>query len=586
MRKTIHVVDLGADPSGRNPSGPAFQRALEEAVRTRAERISWPAGTYRIEGPADWIYALHLKSANGLRIAGEGERTRLIITNPAQGVLQLTECTNVTVSGFVIDYDPLPFTQGTIRETHIQDGYFELEVDPGFSGLDTPWFQKAVVGPQCWGAAIDRTTRLCSSEGPDHTYIQRWRHLGGRRWAIYPTEPFRSRLPFLLPGMGFVPLARGIQAQAMLVWSSSDCVMSDITVYASPACSLAIGASERITADGLRVLYHPSGDRLISTNADGLHCPNNRRGLVIRRCLCEGMMDDGINIYGSAIQVAEVLDARRIVTRGRPPLSPGDRLQIVRPQDGAVLGVVTLDRVEQSPEGPVLTFQQPVEGLRAGADHQTADTLYNLSQCGNGYRIEDNTFRRHRGRSILLRAGDGLVTRNRIDDPSSRGIVLSNEPDWPEGPIPANITIQDNVITGGCYGLWTPLEPLSAMIMIRAARLGHRPAEVPAASRIRVLRNRIIDSPVAGISAAAVSDLLLADNRIESDPAKPRGRQAAGVECRDCRNVRVRGLNVRDRREGTLAALQTERCDGVVTERLAGELPPGAPMHRRPDGGT
>jgi len=42
----------------------------------------------------------------------------------------------------------------------------------------------------------------------------------------------------------------------------------------------------------------------------------------------------------------------------------------------------------------------------------------------------------NRRNGCLLRAGNGLVEDNIFADTTGAGVVLTNEPDWPEGPVP------------------------------------------------------------------------------------------------------------------------------------------------------
>ena len=44
----------------------------------------------------------------------------------------------------------------------------------------------------------------------------------------------------------------------------------------------------------------------------------------------------------------------------------------------------------------------------------------------------------------LLRAGGGVVEDNTFEDTTGAGVVLTNEPDWPEGPVPWGIRIRRN----------------------------------------------------------------------------------------------------------------------------------------------
>ena len=57
---------------------------------------------------------------------------------------------------------------------------------------------------------------------------------------------------------------------------------------------------------GLEVRFAPGTNRLLTTDADGVHCQQNRSGPVIEDCYFEGMADDAINIYAPPNVLREI----------------------------------------------------------------------------------------------------------------------------------------------------------------------------------------------------------------------------------------------------------------------------------------
>ena len=91
---------------------------------------------------AGGYYYFDLNKLEGLTIEGNGSTLRL---HPHAGIMLIQECRNVTFRGFVIEHDPLPFTQGTIRDVDVEHGELTLAIDDGYSvppaqtlGADTP----------------------------------------------------------------------------------------------------------------------------------------------------------------------------------------------------------------------------------------------------------------------------------------------------------------------------------------------------------------------------------------------------------------------------------------------------------------
>ena len=72
--------------------------------------------------------------------------------------------------------------------------------------------------------------------------------------------------------------------------------------------------------------------------------------------------------------------------------------------------------------------------------------IYNLTRCGADYVIRNNRFCNHRRHGMMLKAPHGLVEGNILDGLGGLGIVVGNDPEWPEGAIPFDLTIRNNSI--------------------------------------------------------------------------------------------------------------------------------------------
>src|SRR5262249_13091243 len=93
-------------PKAAEPPVLHLPQLAKEAVQKGQSELTVPPGVYRL--PAD----THLRDIHDLTIHGTG--VRLVRDSFDGSSLGLLRCNNVTLSGFTFDYDPLPFTQGTI----------------------------------------------------------------------------------------------------------------------------------------------------------------------------------------------------------------------------------------------------------------------------------------------------------------------------------------------------------------------------------------------------------------------------------------------------------------------------------------
>jgi hypothetical protein len=171
--RLFHVRDFGAVPNGKTDSGSVIRAAIAaamDAAKTAGSPVEvvLEAGTYRVqpERPRGVCFPLH-QTAN-LTVRGAGEDTKIVITDPAAGGFSFGLCQKVCVADLVVDYDPVPFCQGTIRAVELEAGSFDLEVETGYPTPDAENFVEAVEPYGKWGMIMtsSRTRRAPASSSP------------------------------------------------------------------------------------------------------------------------------------------------------------------------------------------------------------------------------------------------------------------------------------------------------------------------------------------------------------------------------------------------------------------------------------
>jgi hypothetical protein len=172
----------------------------------------------------------------------------------------------------------------------------------------------------------------------------------------------------------------------------------------------------------------------------------------------------------------------------------------------------------------LLTLDKPLAGAVAGEDHRSADTLYNLDACGAGFQIRRNHMRGNRRYGCLLRAGGGLVEDNLFEDTTGAGVVVTNEPDWPEGPMPWGITIRGNRFLRGGTCLGYADSAHGAALSVRATRLGHGLADAEAIRDVVIENNEFQDRAGTAVFVGGATQRV--------DRQQPHHRIALDAGCR------------------------------------------------------
>jgi hypothetical protein len=584
-----HVRDYGAIPDERTDSGPAIRAAIQAAIEGAAgsdtgAEVRLEAGTYRIapERPRAESLPIVSPSPPGFAVRGTGPDTLLVFTDPGSAGLSVRNSRNVDLRDFSIDYDPLPFTQGTIRAVNREAGHFDLEIEAGYPALDGDQFVQALDPHGRWGIIMDRAKRRIKAGTPDHFMTPRWEKIDDGHWRFFTaSEHFRRQLTHMHPGDAYAHLGRSHASAIFAQWTDGFRI-ENITVHAAPSTAVGlVGNSGDVVVRGLEVRFAPGSTRLLTTNADGVHCQQNRTGPIIENCYFEGMADDAINIYAPPSIVHEVRSPREWLVSAGGRIRPGDQLQILDPRTGKVRGVARAVSVRPDGRHALLEVDTPVDGIIGGSDHRSGDTLYNLDACGAGFQIRGNHFYGHRRYGCLLRAGNGIVEDNVFEETMGAGVVLTNEPDWPEGPAPWNIVIRGNRFIRGGASAGYGERPHGAALSIRGSRLGHATAEGESIHGITVENNTFIDRPGAAIYIGGATDVTLRGNRIEGGADVELRRRGGAIVLERASSITITDTTVADVRPNMTSAIEILRSvqagDAVTITNLKSDLAPGKP---------
>lgn len=204
--------------------------------------------------------------------------TANVTASPEQTAITLLNCSGVLKGD--VDYDPLPFSQGTI--TKVTHHWVTLRIDDGYTLPDSSWseamggntklilFRNNVMVPVILAKAqeiIHQAGRVVAVKGsPNFTVDCR---VGDRLALPWRTKPHA-------------------------VWLNRCHDMNvRLTVHAAPNMGLALTNCDNMIID---VVVNSPPDRLLSTNADGVQlidCYNTRVVIHVAKC-----GDDAFNAHG------------------------------------------------------------------------------------------------------------------------------------------------------------------------------------------------------------------------------------------------------------------------------------------------
>ena len=579
------VADYGAVPDSQADSGPAIRAAIAAAMDSgEPAEVVLDEGAYRVSGEPGAAYVLPVRGARDLTIRGGGLGTEIIITNPELGCFSLSDCERTTIAGLTIDYDPPPFSQGTVTTVDLEAETFDLALDEGCLPPDHPAFDSAKA---TWGLVVRPGTQEQPARfGPTAipTVVEprlesgQWRlKIGGEPTGY--SDPLRGS--GMVPGDRFVRCARNYAAA---VWAdhSDDVLVEGVTLHASSGLAFCPYLCGRVTIRDCHVGRRPGSGRMLSTNADGVHCRGSREGIAIEGCSFEGMSDDAINIHASPIPVLEVISPTElIVQKFHYTLRVGDRLEGMHSAEARIRGQATVTTIEELPDRWAyrIELDAPIEGLQAGEGFDDADNLYNLSECATGSVVTGCRFGSFRGRGIVLSCAGATISDNRFDVMEGWGVSLYHEATrWAEGPLARDIRIIGNTFNGhGGYQAAIGSYPFRREGGISEARAIHN---------VLIQGNRFTDLGVPAVELRSCRNVKVLDNTIETSLEAPRARpNYASVTVDNCAGVVVSGLTVTDRDPRHIAAVQVSPNTepgtvGVEITNMAVDLAPDSVVLR------
>ncbi|MCL5270742.1 MAG: right-handed parallel beta-helix repeat-containing protein [bacterium] len=581
--KVFRARDYGAVPNGDQNAAPAIQAAIQAAIAAGpGAEVVLEAGRYRLAAHQGGNWPLAIRGADGLTLRGAGAQTELVVTNPANYCLIVDRSRSVTAAGFAVDYDPLPFTQGRIVAADKAGKTFDLELEAGYPALDQPYFAATEEPYGRWGMIFDPAERHLKEHAPDNVFIKSWEPLGDRRWRLHPAPEHAHNVGAMAPGDRFVHLAR-LSGGTLAITNSEGCAFENVTVYASPGLCAVVSGCRGTRIRNYQVCWRPGTTRLISSDSDGLHCPDNPEGPRVENCLFEGMADDAINIYNRPAQVAEVISPTEIVAARGGRIEPGDRLEVYDARAGRVRADVTAAQTRRAGRGAWrIQFDRPVPGVQPGEKPDFGDLIYNLSRCGAGSAIRNNIFRLSRRYGVFINSIDGVVENNLFDRLGGWAIVLDNEISvWQQGPPSRGLLIRNNVFRGVAYTGHYGDNPLSGTIRI-VSQSTRGPAEGRPIRGIRIDNNAFENVRTAAVSIGSATDINLKNNAIRLGPDAKMGLKTAAITLRNAEGILIENLAIDSARPETAAGIAIDArtapgAGGVAVKNLAYRGPAGAP---------
>lgn len=498
-----------------------LQGLVDAAVTSGARSVTIPAGFYRVEPPGHGRWAhLNLRNLTNFTIKAKG--VTMLCTKRATAV-DMSGCSNVTLRGLTVDFDPMIFTQGVVTEWAADSSWFEVKIDAGY-----PQSPPVVARMDAYDAKTLRLKTDC------------WTMEAKEDHPLVIVEPGRVRVPWQQRHthnnveVGDLVAICDPGPHCLTINACSHCTLRDVTTHGAGCFGVIEDRGEANRYENFRIVPGPkpagaTRQRIRSTCADGFHSNGSTIGPTLKNCRIESTGDDAIAIHGKYFEVLKG-DGRELVVAGNPKL--GDRLRVVSSKvvvrgEGMITNVVRIADAKRREEFAALwprerTSHPPrfdemsVVQVDADVSPAAGDRVSYPDRIGGGFSIRDTTVFNNRARGILIKAGPGVIEDNMIDGSVICGIILCPEFYWNEACFSRDVVIRNNTVRNTGLG---PANGGSIQCGAITVTADSNDGTVPAAGghkNIRIENNTVEGCPGPCIEVTSAEHVAITGNRFKN----------------------------------------------------------------------
>ena len=424
---------------------------IETLIAGASGTLTIPAGDYELaDHDTTNPQILSITGKNHLTINAVG--ARFIFKENKRG-LYISDAVDLTLKGLELDYDPLPFTQGTITSVgskYLVDGVGYQDVDiVVHDGYDL----------------IESTKSRAIAYNQNNQFIVRGSATRGCSTVTHPTGTSARTLrvtskyrPDSIKVGNYLSLTKTFDSpHTIVMWEMKNSKLQDVKIRAANVISIFDyrGSNNRYLNVEISPGAMPSGasvPRLMSGNSGGIIVKHAKIGPQIRNSTIKSNGDDGINIHGEYHPVFQASGGDvRIVTRSTngPEFDDGDEVYVLDRDNGTIVGPATVTLVGADTTEDYATFMLDkfpkrfslgCDGSRnnqftTGWDitlspqlvTKPGDVLFSPDNAGRDYKITNNFIQNSRARGILAKGPYGFISGNTIDHMGIGGIVVASE---------------------------------------------------------------------------------------------------------------------------------------------------------------
>lgn len=509
----------------------AFADALTALAAESGRTLSIAPGTHRLDAsaaPDDVDVRTHFALAGAADATIEGNGATLVFEDPTRGGLSVTGTDGIVVRNLTVEYDPVPYSQTTVREVTSDGRELVVEVQSGFPPLSHGLYDQAarVLGTvyRETGAPLGPV----NGHGGHYKRFASTTHLGGSRFRLRLADGVG--VGGLAVGRVLAVVPRFPEARPLRFERSLRPRVDAVTIRAAPGFSVYFNYCARPVARNVTVAPPPDSGRVLATNADGIHVNNCREDPMVADCHLTRTGDDAVVVDAQLVTVTDVVDPRtvRVSPSVGSLVGAGDRMAAASAafeRKGDLPRVAEIDMQgggrTRGPELPeLIEFEEPVDDTLAAGDFLTDRAFEN-----RGFAVRRNEVRDVHARMVRIGgAADGIVEGNRLVGNNNDGVLVEATGRGAPKRWVDDVTIRNNALADVGLGSVTAGRPEGIVVDVDGTPVHARDGP-PTTGRphrnVTIADNTVQGVATTGIHLADVDGATVERNRVV-DPGRIR----------------------------------------------------------------
>lgn len=540
------------DKDQQRKAGKEMLNKLYAAAKNNEKFFNIPKGVYRFRDTEIPNQPTHIQLRNAKNLTIEGNNSLFIFERQAS-CLKLSRCDNLTIKNLQFDFDPLPYTQGTVVALDDKNRTIEYKPDPGFPFPELMIEQKVswrkstkttkrlllwdrktgLIKPNQMGMDIPQSKNAITKLPNGNYRVKVWvwwgRSLKEAQFAVGDAITMWSRA------------GRGIRAELC-----DKVVFDNVDIYSAGFVSYVgyLGKGPIIIRNcDLKV--RPGTTRLMSGNADGYNIRGTLYGAVIENCTAEAIGDDCINLQGVYYKVFEKISPTELIVAKTPehdglnavwhfisgnPWKDKEQPQLKNQKSWAYQGkarvlskepiIYTIPKDRKMHKWAAASRYTPGKKypalkvkLDAPVPADSNTIFWSENSILKGSVIRNNVFHNNLARGIRLQTIGCTVENNKISYTTGASMTLAGQPGfWGESTNCQDIIIRNNIFKdSGQFG------GNAAVVMV----VEGNPEVAEPIKNIIFENNKIINPRGSGIELAGCENVKIINNVITGLKTRP-----------------------------------------------------------------